>query len=64
MDSGYPRLTGTGTLNVIVEDINDHVPTFEAEIYVLSVGENVEVGHEVETLIANDKDFGLNAQVR
>ncbi len=64
LDSGYPRLTGTGTLNVLVEDINDHTPTFEAKEYVLSVDENVDIGHEVEQLIAIDKDVGLNAEIR
>jgi protocadherin Fat 4 len=64
LDSGYPRLTGTGTLNVLVEDINDHTPTFEAQEYALSVDENVDIGHEIDQLFAIDKDVGLNAEIR
>ena len=59
MDSGSPRLTSTGTLNVIVEDVNDHTPTFESNEYVLSVEENVDIGFSVESILAEDEDDSL-----
>ena len=63
MDSGTPRLTSTGTLNIIVEDVNDHVPTFESTEYILSVEENVEIGTSVANILADDDDTEINADV-
>jgi protocadherin Fat 4 len=64
LDSGTPRLTGTGTLRVIVEDVNDNEPTFENDVYFLTTEENVEVGTALDTILAVDGDFGLNAKIR
>ena len=63
MDSGSPRLTSTGTLNIIVEDVNDHAPTFENIEYSLSVEENVKVGTFVANILAEDDDDTPNADV-
>ena len=60
LDSGTPRLTGTGTLRVIVEDVNDNQPAFENDVYFLSTEENVDVGTSVLQLKVDDKDSGSN----
>ena len=64
LDSGTPRLTGTGTLRVVVEDVNDNQPTFENDVYFLSTDENVDVGTALDRVLAVDRDSGLNAKIR
>ena len=64
LDSGTPRLTGTGTLRVIVEDVNDNQPAFENDVYFLSTEENVDVGTALDRVLAVDRDSGLNAKIR
>ncbi len=49
---------------MLVEDINDHVPTFEVDEYIFSVEENASTGSLVGTVKAVDPDFGQNANVR
>ena len=63
IDSGSPRLTGTGTVYVIVDDINDHKPTFENDHYDFKIVENSPKGSEVAQVQALDKDAGNNGKV-
>ena len=55
VDSGSPRLTGTGTVYVIVEDVNDHTPLFDNDFYDFELMENSPVGHRVAQVEAIDK---------
>ncbi|XP_065342592.1 cadherin-related tumor suppressor [Cloeon dipterum] len=64
MDTGTPPLTGTGTVRVIVQDMNDHSPEFERQSYSSEVAENAIAGIEVLWPSASDKDAGLNALLR
>lgn len=64
MISGSPPLTGTGTVRVIVQDMNDHSPEFERQSYRSTVSENSPAGTKVLQPIATDKDAGLNAKIR
>lgn len=64
LDSGTPRLTGTGTLRVIVEDVNDDEPTFENDVYFFTSEENVDIGTTIDKVFAFDNDFGLNSKIR
>lgn len=61
---GSPPLTGTGTVRVIVQDMNDHSPEFERQSYRATVSENLPAGTKVLSPIARDKDAGLNAKIR
>ena len=62
-DSGTPRLTSTGTLTIIVEDVNDHPPRFENSEYSFSVEENVSQETVVAEVLAEDEDDIHNADV-
>ena len=63
VDSGSPRMTGTGTLYIIVEDINDHEPKFENDFYEFKVKENSPLGSHVSQVQAFDKDSEDNGKV-
>lgn len=62
--TGLPPLTGTGTVRVIVQDMNDHNPEFDRHSYQASVKENLPAGTIVLQPSAVDKDAGLNAKIR
>ena len=57
------RLDGIGQLDVRVLDVNDEVPRFDEDPYMVTVGENIPVGREVITVRALDLDLGENASV-
>lgn len=50
-------------LQINVEDVNDHVPTFEESSYQTRVRESVSVGSTVMTVRATDLDTGKNADL-
>lgn len=62
--AGSPPLTGTGTVKVIVQDMNDHSPVFERQNYRAIIQENLPIGTKVLQPVATDKDAGLNAKIR
>ncbi|KAM4834271.1 protocadherin Fat 4 [Thomomys bottae] len=62
-DSGSPALTGTGTINVIVDDINDNVPTFASKMYFTEIPEDVPTGTDVLLVNASDADASTNAVI-
>ncbi|KAG8278057.1 Cadherin EGF LAG seven-pass G-type receptor 2 [Homalodisca vitripennis] len=64
-DKSFPPHSATTTLQVHVQDTNDHAPVFEAESgeYQATVRESVPIGSTVTTVRATDKDMGHNAEV-
>uniref|UniRef100_A0A8B9X0V6 Protocadherin Fat 4 n=1 Tax=Bos mutus grunniens TaxID=30521 RepID=A0A8B9X0V6_BOSMU len=62
-DSGFPALTGTGTINVIVDDINDNVPTFASKMYFTTIPEDAPTGTDVILVNASDIDASTNAVI-
>ncbi|XP_059949484.1 protocadherin gamma-A12 isoform X9 [Mesoplodon densirostris] len=62
-DAGYPALTGTARIRVMVVDVNDNAPAFAQSEYRVSVPENVAVGTELLLVNATDPDEGANAEV-
>ena len=62
--TGTPPLTGSGTVLVVVQDVNDHSPEFEMQAYSASVRENMPPGTPVLQPTAVDKDADLNAKIR
>ena len=61
---GFPRLSSTGTLSVLLQDENDNTPEFEQKRYNFKVRENNEPGMFVGTFHAKDMDVGTNGEVR
>ncbi|XP_043190636.1 protocadherin-like wing polarity protein stan isoform X2 [Amphibalanus amphitrite] len=62
-DSAQPPRTGTTTLQVTVEDANDHAPEFEHKEYEASARESTSIGSTVLTVRATDSDMGANAEM-
>lgn len=63
-DRGIPSLVGHHLVNITILDYNDNPPVFTSSVYDGSVAENTLPGHSILTVIANDKDIGLNGEVR
>ncbi|CAG9785684.1 unnamed protein product [Diatraea saccharalis] len=64
MDTGSPPLTGSGTVKIIVQDVNDNSPEFERQSYKASIKENLPPGTYILHPKASDKDLGNNAKIR
>ncbi|KAM3964103.1 cadherin-related tumor suppressor fat [Aphomia sociella] len=64
MDTGSPPLTGSGTVKIVVQDVNDNSPDFERQSYKTSVKENLPSGTVILFPKATDKDLGNNAKIR
>eukprot|EP00794_Sanderia_malayensis_P007199 gene7199-8005_t len=56
-------LTANATVNIIIIDLNDNVPTFNASSLTISLKEGVPLGYSVFTAYAPDKDSGTNGAV-
>ncbi|XP_032886284.1 protocadherin-20-like [Amblyraja radiata] len=63
MDGGTPPLTGTATLLINVQDINDNCPVFNTSEFVFQIPENMSADSVVTQLHAVDADLGLNAEI-
>ncbi|XP_051971368.1 protocadherin gamma-C5-like isoform X7 [Xyrauchen texanus] len=63
LDGGDPVKSGTSILHIIVQDINDNEPQFEAATYKASVLETAIVGSRVIIIKATDLDEGLNGEI-
>lgn len=57
-------MTGVGRIQVVVQDANDHVPSFPSDRYLVHVAENQQVGTKVLEVHATDEDEGNNGLVR
>ncbi|XP_056103176.1 protocadherin Fat 1-like isoform X1 [Rhinichthys klamathensis goyatoka] len=57
-DGGIPVLTGSATVTVQVEDVNDKAPVFSKDQYNVSVYENLAGGTALESLEVTDEDEG------
>jgi protocadherin Fat 4 len=63
VDQGIPQFTASTSLEVTIEDVNDHVPMFGSKIYSVLVPESSEVGTRIFTFTALDLDIGTNANL-
>ncbi|XP_076448228.1 protocadherin Fat 4-like [Babylonia areolata] len=64
VDTGRPALTGTATITVIVDDVNDNAPVITAPVRPWEpVFEDASVNTVVTAIIATDADAGENARL-
>ena len=58
-----PPLVAYTEVTVQIMDVNDNVPVFESNPYIVSLAEHVNIGSKVIKVKANDNDTGSNADV-
>jgi len=63
VDRGTPPLSTNGSLEVLVEDVNDNEPRLSRHHYVFRVAENSGRSTEIGTITAEDSDLGPNGSV-
>ena len=56
-DRGTPSLSGTATLSVVLDDVNDSRPRFLEPVTTINVNESTPPGMVVATLTATDPDL-------
>ncbi|XP_056292165.1 cadherin-23 [Pseudoliparis swirei] len=56
-DRGTPPMSGTATLTVVLDDVNDSRPRFVAPVTMINVNESTPPGVVVATLTAEDPDL-------
>lgn len=62
-DNGSPPLTTTQNFTVLISDVNDNQPQFEADVYNVSLSENTSTPSIILELVAFDADSGSNAHL-
>jgi len=60
-DGGVPPRTGSLSINLTIDDVNDNSPQFDNATYLVRVPENAPVGAQLVRLRATDADAGANA---
>lgn len=61
---GSPSLSGTGTVTVLVEDVNDNVPVFTSSTFHTTIAEDAPTGTDVLLVNSSDADVGINGVIR
>lgn len=61
---GLPPLTGSLTINIIVDDVNDNHPEFTEDAYTTMVCEDSPAGTVFAVITASDVDEGVNGELR
>ncbi|NXI58595.1 PCDBF protein, partial [Chloroceryle aenea] len=63
VDGGSPPRSGTTQIRIVVLDVNDNAPVFSQERYVGRVLENTPEGSVVLSVVATDRDVGVNGDI-
>ncbi|XP_009462505.1 PREDICTED: protocadherin beta-4-like, partial [Nipponia nippon] len=63
VDGGSPPRSGTTQIHIVVLDVNDNAPVFTEERYVAQVLENAPEGSVVISVVATDRDVGINGDI-
>ena len=62
-DNGKPAQSATAPVKVIIEDVNDHTPSFNQSDYSLTVSEGTAVRGRVGAVYATDRDSGPRGRI-
>jgi len=62
-DGGRPARTASTRVDIIIDDVNDCAPSFDADSYEVWIAEDVAVGTCIVAVSATDRDDGLNSQL-
>nr|XP_021336971.1 protocadherin Fat 4 [Danio rerio] len=62
-DAGLPSLSGSGTVTVLVGDVNDNIPSFSSMSFHTTIPEDAPTGTDVLLLNSSDSDVGLNGVI-
>ena len=62
-DNGSPPLATTQNFTVLISDVNDNQPLFEADVYNVTLSENTSISSIILELVAFDADSGSNAEM-
>ena len=63
VDHGNHTKTGTATVSIDLDDVNDEKPTFTKSTFNFTVPENLDPGANVGKVTAIDKDLGMNKAI-
>lgn len=63
VDHGSPAKTGTATLSIHLDDVNDEKPVFTQSQFNFTILENLDPGSSCGRVTALDDDSSLNAQI-
>uniref|UniRef100_A0A3B3TF36 Protocadherin Fat 4 n=1 Tax=Paramormyrops kingsleyae TaxID=1676925 RepID=A0A3B3TF36_9TELE len=63
-DRATRPLSGSVNVTVVLEDVNDNRPLFNSTSYVFYFEEEQQRGSVVGQVFADDKDYGLNSEIR
>ncbi|XP_071426488.1 protocadherin beta-15-like [Pithys albifrons albifrons] len=63
VDGGSPPKSGTTQIHIIILDVNDNAPVFTQELYDVQVLENAPKGSVILTVLATDRDAGVNGDI-
>ena len=63
-DHGVPPRSASASLTIFVDDVNDHAPRFDQQVYNIDFPENQNIGFPVLTIQATDQDFLKNSEIR
>ncbi|XP_027765408.1 protocadherin beta-6-like, partial [Empidonax traillii] len=63
VDGGSPPRSGSAQIHIVVLDVNDNAPVFTQEEYMGKVSENTPKGSVVMSVLATDRDSGINGDI-
>ena len=64
IDGVIPADTATTQVTIVVNDVDDHIPEFNGDVFNISIPENLDTGMPLPglTVFVNDRDMGNNSR--